>query len=71
MHLFVSIISEEVDKMITQSSEILDTSKVPECQPSINCSITNKPFTLFSGLKLIDNPSDVELTLIFYLIYFS
>ena len=57
--------------MITQSSEIPDTSKVPECQPSINCSITNKPFTLFSGLKLIDNPSDVELTLIFYLIYFS
>ena len=57
--------------MITQSSEIPDTSKVPECQPSINCSITNKPFTLFSGLKLIDNPSDVELTLIFYLIYIS
>ena len=52
--------------MITQSSEIPDTSKVPECQPSINCSITNKSFTLFSGLKLIDNPSDVGLTLIFY-----
>ena len=57
--------------MITQSSEIPDTSKVPECQPSINCSITNKPFTLFSGQELIDNPSDVELTLIFYLIYIS